>query len=83
MKKKKPSLNNSSYENMSRTDLETLGAEIAARCEYDGGKIMKMFAAALTDANFHTEAAAVEKWRDDYGHKVATEAIEWQEAHQD
>jgi len=72
---KKPSLNNSSYENMSRADLEKLGEQIAVRCGYDGSQILMIFAAALTDANFHTEAAAVEKWIGDNGREISEENV--------
>ena len=42
--------------------LEGLGIRIAQWTRWDGLAIMKIFRAALEDANFHGEAAEVEAW---------------------
>ena len=41
-----------------------LGCAIATHCGWDGIAVMKIFAAALEDANWHTECAEVNKWID-------------------
>ena len=41
------------------TEEEALGLVIATHFGWDGAAIMRVFAAALEDANFHTEAAHV------------------------
>ena len=38
---------------------EGLGIAVSKWTQWDGAKIMRVFFAALKDANFHTEAAAV------------------------
>ncbi len=43
---------------------EALGLVIAHHFEWDGCAIMRVFQAALEDANFHTEAAVVQEWLD-------------------
>jgi hypothetical protein len=42
--------------------VEGLGIAIAHWAEWDGVQIMRVFRAALEDANFHTEAGKVEDW---------------------
>lgn len=44
------------------TDAEALGIAIASHFHWDGLAIMRTFAAALEDANFHTESAVVSGW---------------------
>ena len=39
-----------------------LGIAISQWARWDGHKIMRVFASALEDANFHTEAAIVSGW---------------------
>ena len=41
---------------------EGLGIRISQWAEYDGRVIMIVFAAALEDSNFHSEAEQVLKW---------------------
>ena len=41
-----------------------LGCAIATHCGWDGIAVMKIFAAALEDANWHSECAEVNKWID-------------------
>ena len=43
---------------------EGLGCAIARYCEWDGNQIMRIFESALTDANFHKEAAIIASWID-------------------
>jgi hypothetical protein len=43
------------------TTAEEIGIDIARHFEWDGRKIMEAFIAALTDANFHTEAKAIQQ----------------------
>ena len=38
---------------------EGLGLALSSWAEWDGGKLMRVFASALEDSNFHTEAEAV------------------------
>jgi len=40
---------------------ETLGVDLAHLLKWDGVAILKVARAALEDANFHTEALAVEE----------------------
>ena len=41
---------------------EGLGCAIAHYCEWDGIQIMKVFQAALDDANFHAESTIIASW---------------------
>ena len=41
---------------------EALGIAISQWARWGGHKIMRVFASALEDANFHTEAAIVYEW---------------------
>lgn len=47
-------------------DEEAIGVEISQFCDWDGIKIMKIFSAALEDANFHKESSIVDKWIEKY-----------------
>ena len=38
---------------------KALGREVATELRWDGAAIMRVFAAALTDANFHDEAERI------------------------
>jgi phosphopantetheinyl transferase len=43
------------------TTAEEIGIDIARHFKWDGRQIMEAFLAALTDANFHTEAKAIQQ----------------------
>lgn len=45
-----------------RLNEEAMGLAISHWTKWDGYKIMRVFASALEDANFHTEAAVVLGW---------------------
>jgi hypothetical protein len=45
---------------------ETFGANIAQQCGWDGETIMKVFLAALTDANYHTMCSRLEDAYNNY-----------------
>lgn len=44
------------------TEEECIGLILATHFSWDGTAIMRAFASALEDANFHTEAAKVQEW---------------------
>jgi hypothetical protein len=46
---------------MTDEQLEALGNKLAADCSFSGDWILKAFAAALTQANYHNEAEVVEQ----------------------
>lgn len=48
-------------ENWESRKEDGLGMAIAFHCEWDGLAIMRIFSAALEDANFHTESAQVDE----------------------
>lgn len=48
------------------SEAERFGIVISKHFEWDGVRIMEAFRSALEDANFHEEAAMVEKWIKDY-----------------
>lgn len=41
-------------------DTHEIGVKLAQDCQWQGDKILEISIAALTDANFHTEAAQVQ-----------------------
>jgi hypothetical protein len=46
-------------------DPEDIGVAVSVALTWDGNAIFRAMLAALTDANFHTEAKALEKtWQD-------------------
>ena len=49
-------------ENRKQRENDGLGCAIAHYTEWDGLQIMKIFAAALEDSNFHGECANVRGW---------------------
>ncbi len=44
------------------TEEEAIGLVLASHFSWDGSAIMRAFASALEDANFHPEAAKVQEW---------------------
>ena len=46
---------------------EGLGIAISHYCKWDGSKILRIFAAALEDANYHTEAEIIDSWLEKSG----------------
>ena len=56
---------NESYctaDNLQQRKIDGLGCAIAHYAGWDGLQIMKIFAAALEDANFHGESEKVREW---------------------
>ena len=49
-------------DNLEQRQEDGLGIAISQWSEWDGLKIMRVFASALEDANFHTECAQVLEW---------------------
>lgn len=44
---------------MNSADLKTMAINLSSDLKWDGVAIMRLAQTALTDANFHTEAAAI------------------------
>lgn len=51
-------------DNKKEREIDGLGILIAGHTQWDGIEIMRIFYAALEDANFHKEAEKVQQWID-------------------
>lgn len=63
---------------MTTNELEALGVELSRKCKWNGMDILEAAIAALTDANFHTEADILNQMADILNNDNATHQIKFE-----